>query len=369
MTPAAAGTGPLAGIRIVELGGLGPAPFTAMVLADLGAEVVRIVRPGTGGDGAMGRYDVLNRSRDTVGVDLKDDGGVAAVLDLVSVADGFVEGFRPGVCERLGLGPDACMARNPSLVYGRMTGWGQDGPLAERAGHDITYASVAGAIGHIGRRDQPPTPPLNLVADFGGGGMLLATGMLAALVAVRDGAPGQVVDAAMVDGVALLMGALIGAHQSGFWSDERGTNLLDSGAPYYDCYRCIDGRYVAVGAIEPQFFAALLDGLGLSTADIPDQDDTERWPELRTAFAERFGQHTQQHWDRVFSGTDACVAPVLTMGELATHPHLAARGTLVDVDGALQPAPAPRFSATPAAPPRAATAPVSLDAIRERWIS
>jgi alpha-methylacyl-CoA racemase len=362
-------SGPLAGVRVVELGGLGPAPFTAMVLADLGADVVRVVRPGAGGDGGMGRYDVLNRSRQTVEVDLKTSTGIGAVLDLVAVADAFVEGFRPGVCERLGLGPDECLARNPSLVYGRMTGWGQDGPLAPRAGHDITYASVAGAIGHIGRRGQPPTPPLNLVADFGGGGMLLATGMLAALVAVRSGGAGQVVDAAMVDGVALLMGALIGAHQSGFWSDERGTNLLDSGAPFYDCYRCADDRYVAVGAIEPQFFAALLDGLGLDPAELPEQGDTDGWPQLRQALGAVFATEDRDHWEEVFGDTDACVAPVLTMGEMAEHPHLAARQTLVAVDGAWQPAPAPRFSGTPTPPIRAAAAPVDLDDVRRRWVS
>ena len=367
MTPGA--SGPLAGVRVVELGGLGPAPFTAMVLADLGADVVRIVRPGSGGDGEMGRYDVLNRNRETVEIDLKSETGRDTVLGLVAVADGFVEGFRPGVCERLGLGPEECLARNPALVYGRMTGWGQDGPLADRAGHDITYASVAGAIGHIGRHGQPPTPPLNLVADFGGGGMLLATGMLAALVAVRAGGPGQVVDAAMVDGVALLMGAIIGAHQSGFWSDERGTNLLDSGAPFYDCYRCADDRYVAVGAIEPQFFAALLDGLGLDPADLPDQGDTGRWPVLRDALAAAFAAKDRDHWDAVFRDTDACVAPVLTMGEITGHPHLAARQTLVPVDGAWQPAPAPRFSGTPTAPVRAAAAPVDVDDVRRRWLS
>jgi alpha-methylacyl-CoA racemase len=361
--------GPLAGVRIVELGGMGPAPFTAMVLADLGADIVRVVRPGTGGDGATGRFDVLNRSRDTVELDLKSSDDLAAVLDLVEVADGFIEGFRPGVCERLGIGPEVCLGRNPALVYGRMTGWGQDGPLATRAGHDITYASVAGAIGHIGRAGAPPTPPLNLVADFGGGGMLLATGMLAALVAVRSGQPGQVVDAAMVDGVAILMGALIGAHESGFWSDERGANLLDSGAPFYDCYRCADDRYVAVGAIEPQFFAELLDGLGLDAADLPAQDDTTGWPVLRDALARTFATRDRDAWDAVFRGTDACVAPVLTMGEIADHPHLAARRTLVSVDGAVQPAPAPRFSATPTGPVRAAGAPVPLDVVRDRWLS
>ncbi len=360
-------TGPLAGTRIVELGGLGPAPFAAMALADLGCDVVRIVAPGRGGDGAMGRFDVLHRNRDTVEVDLKSDAGRAAVLDLVARADGFVEGFRPGVCERLGLGPDELLAVQPGLVYGRMTGWGQDGPWADRAGHDITYAAVAGALAHIGRRGQPPTPPLNLVADYGGGGMLLVVGMLAALLHARGTGEGQVVDAAMVDGVAMLMGSMIGAHQSGFWSDERGTNLLDSGAPFYDCYECADGRHVAVGAIEPQFFAELISGLGIEPEQVPDQDDQTRWPELRELLATTFLRRTRDEWAAHFEGTDACVAPVLTMGEMAGHSQLAARQTLVDVDGALQPAPAPRFSRTVPAPPTAADAPTTIDAVEARW--
>lgn len=359
--------GPLAGVRVVELAGLGPAPFAAMALADLGADVVRVERVGKGGDGAMGRFDVLNRNRDCIEVDLKDPAGLETVLEVIAVADGFVEGFRPGVCERLGLGPDDLLERNPRLVYGRMTGWGQDGPLAHSAGHDITYAATAGAIGHIGRLGQPPTPPLNLVADFGGGGMLLAMGMLAALVECRDSGRGQVVDAAMVDGVAMLMGAMIGAHASGFWSDERGTNLLDSGAPYYDCYRCADGGYVAVGAIEPQFYEALLAGLGLEGVDLPAQNDQARWPELRERIAAAIAAESRSHWTDVFEGTDACVAPVLSMGELPDHHHLASRGTIVDVDGAPQPAPAPRFSRTPAPTPRVATAPVDVAVVRERW--
>ena len=364
-----AGRGPLAGLRIVELAGLGPAPFAAMALADLGADVVRVERTGKGGDGSMGRFDVLNRNRHCIEVDLKDPAARESVLDLVVVADGFIEGFRPGVCERLGLGPADLLERNPGLVYGRMTGWGQDGPLAHSAGHDITYAATAGAIGHIGRHGQPPTPPLNLVADFGGGGMLLAMGMLAALLESRSSGQGQVVDAAMVDGVAMLMGAMIGAHASGFWSDERGTNLLDSGAPYYDCYRCADGGYVAVGAIEPQFYAALLSGLGLDAADLPGQNDQERWPELRQRLGAVFASESRDHWTTVFEGTDACVAPVLSMGELPAHHHLRARETIVEVDGAPQPAPAPRFSRTAAPTPRVAAAPVEIASIRERWIA
>lgn len=359
--------GPLAGVRIVELAGLGPAPFAAMALADLGADVVRVERTGRGGDGSMGRFDVLNRNRDCVEVDLKDPAELESVLALVAVADGFIEGFRPGVCERLGLGPDVLLDRNPRLVYGRMTGWGQEGPLAHSAGHDITYAATAGAIGHIGRHGQAPTPPLNLVADFGGGGMLLAMGMLAALVESRSSGQGQVVDAAMVDGVAMLMGAMIGAHASGFWSDERGTNLLDSGAPYYDCYRCADGGYVAVGAIEPQFYAELISRLGLEQADLPPQNDQARWPELRERLGEAFVVESRDHWAEVFEGSDACVGPVLTMGELAGHHHLRSRGTIVDVEGAPQPAPAPRFSRTPPSRPRPAAAPVDVDTVRQRW--
>ncbi len=359
--------GPLAGVRIVEIGALGPAPFAAMALADLGADVVRVARPGQVGDGSAGRFDVLNRNRPAIELDLKSGAGRDAVLALVDRADGFVEGFRPGVCDRLGIGPDVCLARNPALVYGRMTGWGQDGPRSATAGHDITYAAIGGAIGHIGRRGQPPTPPLNLVADFGGGGMLLAMGMLAALVSVRGGGAGQVVDAAMVDGVAMLMGALIGARESGFWSDERGTNLLDSGAPFYDCYLCADDRYVAVGAIEAPFFAALLDGLGLDPASVPAQHDTARWDELRAILTVSFASKGRDEWDEVFRETDACVAPVLTMGELADDPHLRSRHTIVAVDGAVQPAPAPRFSATPLAPVVPAGAPIPVASILERW--
>jgi alpha-methylacyl-CoA racemase len=255
------------------------------------------------------------------------------------------------VAERLGIGPDACFARNPQLVYGRMTGWGQDGPRAADAGHDITYAAVAGALAHIGRAGAPPTPPLNLVADFGGGGMLLALGITSALLAAQRGAPGQVVDAAMVDGVALLMSPFFGARAFGFWSDERGTNMLDSGAPFYDAYACADGTYLAVGAIEPQFYAALLAGLGLHGEDLPDQHDRSAWPDMKRRFAAVIASRDRGAWLEVFDGTDACVAPVLTMGEAASDPHLVARGTIVDVDGVPQPAPAPRFSATPCAPP------------------
>jgi alpha-methylacyl-CoA racemase len=341
-------SGPLAGIRVIEVAGLGPGPFCAMVLADLGADVVRVERAGPQ-EAETARYDVLARGRRSVAVDLKTPGGAEVVLRLVEGADALLEGFRPGVAERLGIGPDLCLERNSRLVYGRMTGWGQDGPLADRAGHDITYAAVAGALAHIGRVDQLPTPPLNLVADFGGGGMLLALGLVAGILHAQRGGEGQVVDAAMVDGTALLMAPFFGARAIGFWSDERGTNLLDSGAPFYDVYRCADGEEVAVGAIEPQFFTALLAVLELSADAVPDQNDQARWPELRAALTRAFAGRPRAHWIERAEGTDACLAPVLTMGQAAAHPHLVARGTIVERAGVPQPAPAPRFSGTPLA--------------------
>ena len=347
--------GPLEGLRIVELAGIGPGPFCAMVLADLGADVVRVDRlTGAGGDPGAARFDILGRGRRSVAVDLKAPGGAEVVLRLVDRADALLEGFRPGVAERLGVGPQVCLARNPRLVYGRMTGWGQEGPLAQTAGHDITYAAVAGALAHIGRVDQLPTPPLNLVADFGGGGMLLALGLVSALLHAQRAGEGQVVDAAMVDGTALLMSPFFGASAMGYWSDQRGTNLLDSGAPFYDGYRCADGLELAVGAIEPQFFASLLDLLGLSVASVPDQNDQTRWPELRSILASTIARRPRAEWVERAEGTDACVAPVLTMREAQHHPHLVARNAIVERDGVPQPAPAPRFSATPAelgAPP------------------
>jgi alpha-methylacyl-CoA racemase len=320
-----------------------------MVLADLGADVIRIDRPGPARDPADARYDLLARGRRSVAVDLKATGGPDVVLRLVEQADALLEGFRPGVAERLGIGPDECLARNPRLVYGRMTGWGQDGPLAETAGHDLTYAAVAGALAHIGRAGQLPTPPLNLVADFGGGGMLLALGLVAGLLHAQRTGAGQVVDAAMVDGTALLMAPFFGASAMGFWSDERGTNLLDSGSPFYDVYRCADGLELAVGAIEPQFFAALLEVLDLNPSALPDQNDRGRWPELRAALTWAIAGRPRGEWLARAEGTDACVAPVLTMHDAAHHPHIEARGTIVERDGVPQPAPAPRFSVTPAA--------------------
>jgi alpha-methylacyl-CoA racemase len=339
--------GPLAGVRVVELAGLGPAPFAGMVLADLGADVVRVDRPDR--PNAVARMDVLNRGRRSIAVDLKHPDGVEVVLRLAAGSDALIEGFRPGVAERLGIGPEACLDRNPRLVYGRMTGWGQDGPYAAEAGHDITYAAVAGALAHIGRAGQPPTPPLNLVADFGGGGMLLALGVVSGVLAAQRNGTGQVVDAAMVDGVALLMAPFFMALRSGFFTDERGTNLLDSGAPFYDSYPCADGRYVAVGALEPQFFAALLDGLDIDPAEVGDQHDRSGWPRLRARLGAAFATRGRDEWVAHFAGRDACVAPVLTTEETLADPHLAARGTVVERDGVPQPAPAPRFAATPAA--------------------
>lgn len=368
--------GALDGIRVVEIGGLGPAPFAAMMLADHGADVVRVERPsrvplvdGAYADDDMIRYDYLSRGRQCAAIDLKHPDGVALVVELATDADVFIEGFRPGVAERLGIGPEVLRAANDRLVYGRMTGWGRTGPRAERSGHDINYIALAGAQAHIGRAGAPPTPPLNLVGDFGGGAMLLVAGVLAALVERSTSGRGQVVDAAMVDAAALLMAPLMGAHQSGFWSDERGTNLLDSGAPFYDCYECADGGWVSVGAIEPQFYAALIEGLGLSGEDgLPEQHEQDRWPELRTRFTEVFAGRDRDDWAQTFADRDACVAPVLTMGEAPDDPHLRAWGTFVDVDGAVQPAPAPRFSRSvpgPPSPPRPVGA--DTDVVFERW--
>ncbi len=357
--------GPLSGLKVVELAGLGPAPFGCMVLADQGAEVLCIDRPrgradlvpvgSPAPDDPINPYDVLSRNRRSAGVDLKHADGVALVLDLVAGADVLIEGFRPGVAERLGVGPQPCQERNPRLVYGRMTGWGQDGPLAAKAGHDIDYAAIGGALHAIGRAGQPPTPPLNLVADFGGGGMLLALGVLAALWERERSGLGQVVDAAMVDGVALLMAPFVGARARGFWSDRRGENLLDSGAPFYDCYETSDGGWMAVGAIEPQFFAELVDGLGLSQdRSMPDQHDQARWPELRERLAGVFRARSREDWTELFRERDACVAPVLDVLESVGHPHNVARSTFLDVAGAPHPAPAPRFDRTPNAVPRPA---------------
>ena len=342
MTERAAG--PLAGLRVLELAGIGPAPYAGMMLADLGAEVVRVERPGQGPDLAG---PVVTRGRRPVILDLKQPAGLAALLAMAQRADVLIEPYRPGVAERLGFGPDVCLARNPRLVYGRMTGWGQEGPWAGMAGHDIGYIAVTGALHAIGRAGGPPQPPLNLLGDFGGGTMFLLTGILAALWERERSGRGQVVDAAIVDGTSSLTSFLYGMRASGLWSDERGANLLDTGAPYYDVYQTADGGWMAVGALEPQFYAELIRLLDLP--DAPAQGDRARWPELRALLAARFAERTRDEWAAVFDGTDACVAPVLTFAEAQRHPHLAARGTVVERDGVAQPAPAPRFSRTPAA--------------------
>ena len=349
--------GALAGLRIIELAGLGPAPFAAMMLADHGADVLRIhpLKPRRGVATVDTEADLLARNRGSVAVDLKRPEGRQLVLDLTAQADGLIEGFRPGVTERLGLGPDTCLAINPRLVYGRMTGWGQTGPMAPRAGHDINYIALSGALSAIGPAERP-VAPLNLLGDFGGGGMLLAFGMLAAVLNARSTGRGQVVDAAMTDGAALLSTMIYGLRAAGAWHDRREANLLDGGAYFYGTYRCADGGYVAVGAIEPQFHKLLIDGLGLDAADF-DQADEARWPEARRRLAEVFATKPRDHWAAVFEATDACVTPVLAWGEAIAHPHNAARGTFVTAGSVGQPAPAPRFAATPAQTPALAGLP------------
>lgn len=340
--------GPLRGVRVVELASIGPGPHAAMTLADLGADVIRVERP-EGTLSAVARdKDVLTRGRPSVAMDLKDPRAASVVLDLVASADVLIEGMRPGVAERLGVGPTECLARNPRLVYGRMTGWGQEGPLAPRAGHDIDYIAVSGSLHGLGRAGGPPQFPQNLLGDFAGGSAYLVIGVLAALLEARTSGQGQVVDAAIVDGAAHLNAMLAGLIAGGAWREERGHNLLDSGAPFYDVYETADGRHMAVGAIEPQFYAELLEGLGL-VETAPDRSDPGNWAALREAIAARFRQRTQQEWTGVFEGTDACVSPVLPLTEASRHPHLAARHTYVDRGGVVQPAPAPRFSRTAAA--------------------
>jgi len=337
--------GPLVGVKIIELAGIGPGPFAGMMLADLGADVIRVARPGFDGFDLL--HVVLNRGRRSVALDMKAEGAAEVVLKLVESADALIEGFRPGVTERLGIGPRECLARNPRLVYGRMTGWGQDGPLAHTAGHDIAYIALAGALEPIGPADGPPVPPLNLLGDFGAGGLLLAYGVAAALFEAQRSGRGQVVDAAIVDGSASLMGMVLGMRSVGVWHDERGTNLFDGSTPYYSTYECADGKYIAVGALEGQFYDAFVEGLGVD--DLPDRDDPANFPALRERIAGRLRARPRDEWAKVFDGTDACVAPVLSPVEAAQHPHLAARETYVEVDGVLQPAPSPRFDRTPGA--------------------
>ncbi len=341
--------GPLSGVKVLEVAGIGPGPFAAMMLADMGAEVLRIDRAGSvrGGDPNQPPLDLLARGRRSVGIDLKSPDGVALLLELVAEADGLIEGFRPGVAERLGFGPDVCAERNPRLVYGRMTGWGQQGPYAPTAGHDINYIALAGALAHLGRAADPPAPPINLVGDFGGGGMLMAFGMVCGLLEASRSGTGQVVDAAMVDGSALLMTMMHGFAAMGMWNDERGTNLLDTGAHCYDVYETSDGKWVSIGSLEPQFYAELLRLLDLDPADLPHQHDRSAWPELTEKFRGIFATRTRDQWCEVFEGTDVCFAPVLTMTEATEHPHNVERQTFVEVAGVTQPAPAPRFSRTP----------------------
>jgi len=348
--------GPLSGVRIIEMVGLGPGPFCGMLLADMGAEVIRIDRPGAGKDGAW-KFDVLARSRKTVCLDLKQPESIEAVLAMMASADAVIEGFRPGVMEQLGLGPDRCMDRNPALVFGRMTGWGQFGPLSKAAGHDINYIAISGALHGIGRSGEPPVPPLNLVGDFGGGGMLLAVGVLAALLEAKTSGRGQVVDAAMTDGSALLTAMMHGFRAAGQWSDNRGENLLDTGAHFYEVYTCADGRYVALGPIEPKFYKELMDRCGLDQKNFEPQMDQKSWPLLKLKLADVFRSRSRDEWCQLLEGTDACFAPVLDWDEAPRHPHNRARETFFELDGVTHPAPAPRFSRTPSDPPRAAAQP------------
>ncbi len=344
-------SGPLAGVKVVELTGLAPAPFGCMILADLGAEVIRVDRGGSGGGGLMAPSGVLDRSRQSIALDLKTEGGKEVLRRLAETADVFVEGNRPGVTERLGIGPDDLLALNPRLIYARMTGWGQDGPLAPRAGHDINYIALSGALEPIGTAGQKPVPPLNLLGDFGGGGLLMAMGVLAALHERSVSGQGQVVDASMVDGSALITAFIHGMHAAGLWQAERGQNIFDGTAAFYDTYECSDGKYVAVGCVEPHFYAEMIDKLGLTDADLPHQFDFDAVDKLKAHLADVFSGRTRDEWAEIFADSDGCVTPVLSPFEAHEHPHNAERETFVEVGGIRQPAPAPRFSRTPADTP------------------
>ncbi len=343
--------GVLSGYRIIELAGIGPAPMCAMLLSDMGADVVRIDRMADAGLGVQvqTKYSLLNRGRRSVALDLKRPEAADAVLRMVGKADALIEGFRPGVMERLGLGPDVCLGRNPKLVYGRMTGWGQEGPLAQAAGHDINYIALAGALYSIGRRGEAPVPPLNLVGDFGGGALYLALGVVAGILEAQKSGKGQVVDVAMVDGVASLMTAIYGMHGAGIWTNERGTNILDTGAHYYDVYETRDGKHISVGSIEAKFYEELLERSGLKNQELPRQNDRPSWPRMKERLKTLFLTRTRDEWCKIMEGTDICFAPVLSMDEAPQHPHNQIRGTFVTQDGVTQPAPAPRFSRTPSA--------------------
>jgi alpha-methylacyl-CoA racemase len=351
--------GPLAGVKIVEMAGIGPAPMCAMLLADLGATVLRVDRqqPSELGLPAQTRFSVMNRSRHAIAVDLKKPEGVELVLRLAGAADALIEGFRPGVMERLGLGPEPCLGRNPRLVYGRMTGWGQEGPLAQAAGHDLNYIALAGVLQSIGRVGAPPTPPLNLVGDFGGGAMYLALGVTCGIIEAQRSGKGQVVDAAMVDGAASLATMFFGMRAAGQMSLTRGENVLDSGAFFYDVYECQDGKYISLACIEDKFLAEFLRRMEIDPREMPAKMDKKRWPEAKAKLAQRFKTRTREEWCRLLEGSDACFAPVLSLDEAPEHPHNLARETFIEVDGIVQPAPAPRFSRTPAAKPTPPEAP------------
>ena len=356
---------PLSGLRIIEFDGLGPVTFAGMVLADLGAEVLRLTRSAAAGTGAFSEVggEVLHRGRPAVAVNLKDPADHVRVMELVGAADAVIEGFRPGVMERLGLGPEVCAIANPRLVYGRITGWGQTGPMAQQVGHDLNYIALSGALHATGDPDRPPRPPLNLVGDYGGGAMLVVVGVLAALLEAKATGRGRVVDAAMTDGSALLMSLFYALQARGLWSDTRGANLLDGGAPFYRCYTCADGRFVAVGALEPQFYAALIAGLDL-TADEAPQFDMAAWPALHARFEALFATRDRDDWATRFAGTDACVTPVLSLSEAPTHPHNQARATFAGTP--VQPAPAPRFDGNTSAPANR-PADLTLDAALTAW--
>ena len=365
--------GPLAGVRIVELAGVGPGPMCAMLLADLGATVLRIDRkePADLGIRRPLKYDLLLRNRKSIALDLKDSRAIEVVLQLVAKADALIEGFRPGVTERLGLGPDVCHERNPRLIYGRMTGWGQTGPLAKTAGHDIGYIAITGVLNAIGRQDAPPSIPLNLVGDYAGGSLYLALGILAALLEAQRSGQGQVIDAAIVDGTASLATTFFGMQAAGMLSPHRGTNISDSGSHYYDVYRCADDKWISVGPLEGKFYLQLLERLQLEPATLGAQSDSTAWPAAKSVLAARFRTRTRGEWTKVFADTDACVAPVLEWDEAPDHPHLAARGTFVEVDGVVQPSPAPRFSRTTLATPTppAPVSPENTDAALQPWTS
>ena len=358
-------SGPLNGVRIVEFAGIGPGPFCGMLLSDLGADVVRIDRPGEGGGS---KYDVTGRGRRSIALNLKDPDDVETALKLMEKADGLIEGFRPGVMERLGLGPDVALERNPKLVYGRMTGWGQYGSLSHSAGHDLNYIALTGALHAMGREGEPPAPPLNLVGDYGGGALYLAFGLCAGIINARATGEGQVIDCAMTDGAASLASMFFGMRASGIWTDDRQANLLDGGAHFYDTYECSDGKWISIGSIEPQFYAILLEKAGLTDPDFQAQMDKEKWPMLKAKIAEVIRQKSRDEWCEIMEGTDICFAPVLSMGEAPDHPHNKERQTFVSVEGVTQPAPAPRFSKTPGAiqgiAPRQGE---HSDAIRKEW--